>query len=102
MAIFLHPAQEDITLGGILEALADPLRLKIVQSLMDKDGCLSCCQASPCPKIPKSTLSHHFRVLRDAGLIRTSKKGVEHQNTLRLDEINAIFPGLLQTILKFA
>ena len=102
MTIFLHPAKEDITLAGVLEALADPLRLKIVQSLMDEDGSMSCCQAAPCPNIPKSTLSHHFRVLREAGLIRTAKKGVEHQNTLRLEEINAIFPGLLKTILKFA
>jgi len=102
MAQFVHPATEDITLSGILEALADPLRLKIIQSLMDEDGCMSCCQASPCPKIPKSTLSHHFRVLREAGLIRTSKKGVEHQNTLRIEDLNKAFPGLLKTILKFA
>lgn len=91
-----------MTLEGILEALADPLRLKIVQSLLNEDGHMSCCQASPCPKIPKSTLSHHFRVLREAGLIHTVKKGVEHQNTLRLEDVDAMFPDLLKTILKFA
>ncbi|MDB5490550.1 MAG: putative transcriptional regulator, arsR family [Micavibrio sp.] len=102
MVQFVHPATEDITLSGLLEALADPLRLQIVQSLMKEDSHMSCCQASPCPKIPKSTLSHHFRVLREAGLIRTTKKGVEHQNVLRLDDLNQAFPGLLKTILKFA
>jgi len=49
----------------------------------------------------KSTLSHHFRVLRDAGLIRTTKQGVENLNRVRWDEVNARFPGLLKAILKF-
>jgi DNA-binding transcriptional ArsR family regulator len=50
----------------------------------------------------KSRLSNHFRVLREAGLIRTTKKGVEHQNTVREADINARFPGLLKSILKHA
>jgi DNA-binding transcriptional ArsR family regulator len=51
--------------------------------------------------MPKSTLSHHFRVLRDAGLIRTTKQGVENLNSVRWDDVNKRFPGLLKAIMKF-
>lgn len=99
---FVHPATKDITLEGVLSALGDPLRLKIIQSLLEENGCMSCCRASPCPDIPKSTISNHFRILREAGLIHTTKKGVEHLNTLRTDDLNKRFPGLIKTIMKLA
>jgi len=54
-----------------------------------------------CPEMAKSTLSRHFRVLRDAGPIRTTKQGVENLNCVRWDEVNARFPGLLKAIMKF-
>ena len=100
MANFVHPAKEDITLYGILSALSDPFRVKILKCIMDNGG-VSCSKASPCPKIAKSTLSRHFRLLREAGLIRTSKSGVENNSTSRIDEVNEKFPGLVETILKF-
>jgi len=102
MVQFVHPATEDITLAGILGALGDPMRLRIVSSLLKKNSCMSCSEAAPCPDMAKSTLSHHFRILREAGIIRTSKIGVENRNVLRIDDINARFPGLLKQILKFA
>ena len=102
MVQFVHPAAEDITLTGVLGALADPMRLRIVSSLLKKNDCMSCSEAAPCPDMAKSTLSHHFRILREAGIIRTSKIGVENRNILRIDDINARFPGLLKQILKFA
>lgn len=102
MVHFVHPSKEDITLAGLLSALSDPVRLCIFAKLMQKEGVLSCSEASPCPSIPKSTLSHHFRILRESGLIRTTKQGVEHRNTVRVDEINARFPGLLKTLLTLA
>ncbi len=102
MVRFVHPSQEDITLSGLLEALSDPLRLKIVQALIKQENLLSCCKAAQCCKIPKSTLSNHFRILRESGLIRMSKKGVENHSVVRLDEINEKFPGLLKAILKHA
>lgn len=102
MVRFVHPSKDDITLSGLLEALADPLRLKILKVLMDQDGALSCCQSAPCPKIAKSTLSNHFRILRESGLIRMTKKGVENHSVVRLEEINEKFPGLLKAILKHA
>lgn len=102
MVQFVHPAKEDITLEGVLAALGDPLRLQIVQSLMGENSCLSCCRASPCPNIPKSTISNHMRILREAGIIHTTKKGVEHMNKLRLDELNERFPNLIKTVVKLA
>jgi DNA-binding transcriptional ArsR family regulator len=102
MVQFVHPAREDITLAGVLAALADPMRLRIVKSLLEKSNdCMSCTAAAPCPGMAKSTLSHHFRVLREAGLIRTSKQGVEHRNIVRTADINARFPRLLKTIVGY-
>ena len=102
MSRFVHPSIEDITLTGVLAALADPFRLQIVQTMLSKEACMSCTEAAPCPNLAKSTLSHHFRILREAGIIRTSKKGVENRNIVRIEDLNARFPELLETILKFA
>src|ERR1700722_6880036 len=102
MVQFVHPSKDDISLAGILGALGDPMRLCIVKSMMKKDGCMSCSEAAPCPDMAKSTLSNHFRILREAGLIRTIKRGVENRNTLRADDINAKFPGLLKLVLKLS
>jgi DNA-binding transcriptional ArsR family regulator len=102
MVQFVHPAREDITLAGVLAALADPTRLRIVKSLLERHDCMSCREAAPCPDMAKSTLSNHFRILREAGLIETSKKGVEHRNVVREADINARFPRLLKTIVRFS
>jgi DNA-binding transcriptional ArsR family regulator len=102
MVQFVHPNTEDISLAGVLGALADPMRLRIVGNMLNKNGCMSCSEAMPCPDMAKSTLSHHFRILREAGLIRTDKVGVENRNVLRMDDINKRFPGLLNEILKYA
>lgn len=102
MAQFVHPPTDDITLSGVLAALADPVRLKIFMSLMGHAGCMSCTEAAPGGGIAKSTLSHHFRILREAGLIRTIKRGVENRNVPRNEDIEARFPGLLATLLPLA
>ncbi|WP_245651110.1 ArsR/SmtB family transcription factor [Paramagnetospirillum marisnigri] len=83
-------------------ALSDPMRLRIIRSMVNQQGCMSCTEAAPCPNMAKSTLSNHFRVLREAGLIHTEKRGVEHRNIVRLDDVEARFPGLLKTILAFS
>lgn len=101
MVQFVHPSRDDITLTGVLEALSDPMRLRIVRALVAQQGCMSCTEAAPCPDMAKSTLSNHFRILRQAGLVLTAKKGVEHRNVIRLDDIEARFPGLLKMILGF-
>ncbi|UFZ05394.1 helix-turn-helix domain-containing protein [Bradyrhizobium ontarionense] len=102
MAQLFHPSRENITLAGVLAALADPMRLRIVRSLIAQNDCMSCTEAAPCPGMAKSTLSNHFRILREAGLIQTTKKGVEHRNVVREADINARFPKLLKTILGCA
>ena len=102
MVQFVHPSREDISLAGVLAALADPMRLRIVKSLLGQNNdCMSCTEAMPCPGMAKSTLSNHFRILREAGLIQTTKKGVEHRNVVREADINARFPRLLKTILGY-
>jgi DNA-binding transcriptional ArsR family regulator len=102
MVQFVHPSTEDLTLEGVLQALADPMRLRIMRSLMKEQSCMSCSEAAPCPDMAKSTLSHHFRTLREAGLIRTTKKGVENQNVVRTEDIEQRFPGLLKLVLSLS
>ncbi|HTW25652.1 MAG TPA: metalloregulator ArsR/SmtB family transcription factor [Acetobacteraceae bacterium] len=93
---FQHPAAEEITLDGILHALADPTRRLIVARLLATGG-MNCGQA--CQELPPSTVSHHHRVLREAGLIRSEKRGVEVINSVRHADIDRRFPGLLDAIL---
>ena len=90
------PDQEQISLTDVLYALSDPTRLQIVKSLAD-NGEQSCC-AFNLP-IAKSTLSHHFKVLRDAGVIYTRVEGTQSINSLRREDLNSRFPGLLDAVL---
>lgn len=100
MEQFTHPDADAITLPGLLAALADPIRLRIVKTLIEQDGCLPCCKSVKCTKLAKSTLSRHFKVLREAGLIRTTKQGVANQNKVRVNDIEARFPGFLDAVLR--
>ena len=94
-----HPAVEDLDLAAVLHALSDPVRLDIVSGLAggDERTCGSFDVA-----VTKSTCTHHFRVLREAGLIRQRQQGTMRLNSLRRDDLEARFPGLLGTILKAA
>jgi DNA-binding transcriptional ArsR family regulator len=94
---FNHPAAKDITLDGVLHALADPIRRGIVMKLSCGSS-MNCNEA--CEEISPSTISFHHKVLRDAGLIRSEKMGVQVINTLRREELEKRFPGLLETIYK--
>ena len=93
------PAREELALEDVLHALADPLRLSIVRKLA-AGGALACGGASPCPTIPKSTLAHHFKVLRQAGVLSTRAEGTQSINALRRADLDARFPGLLDAILR--
>ena len=98
----LHPSVDDITVEGILHALSDPVRVAILVEIVGA-GCPQTCSAlveAGGKPVPKSTLSQHFKVLRDAGLIRSERKGVEMHNTVRCDEVNRRFPGLLPAIME--
>lgn len=99
---FFHPSLSDITVEGILYALADPVRVAIYAGIAAQDCTVNCSNfltVSDRP-IPKSTLSQHFRILRENGLIRSERHGVEVRNSTRCEEINSRFPGLLPAILN--
>ena len=102
MRPLVHPALEDITVEGILHALSDPVRAAIYAQLAGKTCSQNCSNflSVSDKNIPKSTLSQHFKVLREAGLIRAERHGVEMQNTSRCWEIEKRFPGLIGAILN--
>ena len=97
MRSFYHPQCEDISLVGLLYALGDPVRLQIVQKLAE-NGELTCSDLD-CA-VAKSTMSHHFKILRESGLVSTRKEGTQHINTLRIEEIDRLYPGLLAVVLR--
>lgn len=97
-----HPSIEDITVEGILHALSDPVRVAIYAGLAGSDCAQTCSTFLQLQsrEIPKSTLSQHFRALREAGLVRSERHGVEMHNVSRCAEIEQRFPGLLPAILN--
>jgi DNA-binding transcriptional ArsR family regulator len=97
-----HPSIEDITVEGILHALSDPVRAAIYVDIVAQDCTQNCSTFLTVSDkaIPKSTLSQHFRALREAGLIRGERRGVEMHNTSRCAEIEQRFPGLLLAIIN--
>ena len=99
MPVFLpkEPTKKELELTAVLYALSDEVRLGIVRQLAKKGE-------QPCGVFevdrPKSSLSHHFRVLRESGVVATRKDGKLLLNTLRREDLEARFPGLLKAILK--
>jgi DNA-binding transcriptional ArsR family regulator len=91
-----HPATDEIELAGVLQALSDPMRLRIVVALAGKAE-LSC-KSIDLPVV-KSTCTHHFRVLREAGVIRQRHEGTSRLNSLRRADLDTRFPGLLDAVL---
>src|SRR6201996_4953702 len=97
-----HPSVQDVTVEAILHALSDPVRVAIYADIVGQDcthNCVAFSNISETP-IPKSTLSQHFKILREAGLIRGERHGVEMHNTSRCTEIDKRFPGLVESIAK--
>ena len=91
-----HPALDEVALSQVLYALSDPVRLGVVRQLAQA-GEATCSTLDG--GRPKSSMSHHFRVLREAGLVRTRTDGPAHMNDLRRAEIEKRFPGLLKAVL---
>src|SRR3982751_4764494 len=102
MRPLIHPAIETITVEGLLHALSDPVRAAIYAALAHSGGAANCSTFLTVidRTIPKSTLSQHFKALREAGLIRSERQGVEMLNTSRCAEIEQRFPGLIIAILR--
>ena len=109
MRFLYHPDQRDITLPGVLYALGDPVRLEIVRLLAEKGE--QCCadfdfaiaREGAAPRtIAKSTMSNHFKILRESGVVFTRKEGTQHINKLRRQDLEKLFPGLLEAVLHSA
>lgn len=102
MRPLFHPSIDDITVEGILHALSDPVRVAIYSQLFASECSRNCSQFLNVTEkdVPKSTLSQHFKVLREAGLIRSERHGVEMRNTSRCPELEQRFPGLVAAIVN--
>jgi len=101
MRPLVHPPLDGVTVEGILHALSDPVRVAIYARIVASDCPQTCSNFLKLSErdIPKSTLSQHFKILRDAGLIRSERRGVQMHNTPRCTEIDSRFPGLIAAII---
>ncbi|MDA4122739.1 MAG: ArsR family transcriptional regulator [Thaumarchaeota archaeon] len=96
MRAVVHPERGAIRLTSVLYALSDPIRLDIVRQLNGHNE-------KPCGdfvSLPKSSLSHHFKVLREAGVTRTKLVGRNRFTSLRREDLEARFPGLIDSVLE--
>lgn len=102
MRPLFHPSIEDLTVEGVLHALSDPVRVAIYADIVGQECAQNCSNFLRVSEkaIPKSTLSQHLKVLREAGLIRGERRGVEMYNTSRCTEIERRFPGLIMAIVN--
>ena len=102
MRPLFHPSIEDVTVEAILHALSDPVRVAIYAQIAGASCPQTCSNFVNISEktIPKSTLSQHFKALRESGLIRGERQGVEMRNTSRCTEIDKRFPGLIAAIIK--
>jgi DNA-binding transcriptional ArsR family regulator len=92
-----HPSREEMELATVLHALSDPIRLRIVVGLAVQDD--RTCKSFAL-QVTKSTCTHHFRVLREAGVIRQRLEGTTKLNSLRREDLEHCFPGLLDAVLR--
>ncbi|MGI5499026.1 ArsR/SmtB family transcription factor [Lentzea sp. CA-135723] len=95
-----HPDLSEVTLQQVLEALADPIRRTVVCQLAEADGDKGC--GTFTTPVSDSTLTHHFAVLREAGVIWQYYQGTTKLNSLRAVEMEARFPGLLHAVVAAA
>jgi DNA-binding transcriptional ArsR family regulator len=93
-----HPDRDEIDLPAVLHALSDPHRLEIVRRLAQDDEPRACGTFGF--DISKSTMTHHFRTLREAGVIRQKRQGTTKMTELRRADLDARFPGLLDAVLS--
>jgi DNA-binding transcriptional ArsR family regulator len=92
-----HPPRAELELSDVLHALSDPARLEIAKRL-------AAGEEWACGRfdigLSKATLSHHFRVMREAGVVKTRVEGRKRLQSLRRDDLDACFPGLLEAVLN--
>jgi len=97
MRCLYQPARDELSLPSVLYSLSDPVRLRIVQLLAESSD-------RPCGTfgipLAKATISHHFKVLREAGVVSVRGEGTQRLNSLRRDDLESRFPGLLDAVLR--
>jgi DNA-binding transcriptional ArsR family regulator len=93
-----YPERDDLDLVEVLNALSDPIRLQMVQRLDRAKGALACVDLGL--PVSKSTGSHHFKVLRQAGVLWCREEGTRRYYTLRREDLDARFPGLIDAVLQ--
>ena len=93
-----QPAREEIRIEQVLAALGDPVRLLFVRELAKAPAVGVACGTIPLP-VTKSTRTHHLRILREAGVISMRAEGTRRMACLRRDDLDALYPGLLDGIL---
>ncbi len=97
MKPYIHPEPQDVSLPAVMQALSDPCRIEILRALMES-GELACGDVPL--DVSKATRSHHFAVLREAGLVMTRTEGTRCMTSVRTEEVEARFPGLLELVLR--
>ncbi len=97
MKPYIHPEPRDVSLPAVMQALSDPCRIEILRALME-GGELACGDVPL--DVSKATRSHHFAVLREAGLVLTRTEGTRCMTSVRTEEVEERFPGLLELVLR--
>ncbi|MFE4694903.1 ArsR/SmtB family transcription factor [Streptomyces sp. NPDC056749] len=98
--VLAHPSRDEIRVEGVLHALADPIRLRIVRQLAGAADEQACSRFDL--PVSKSTTTHHFRVLRENGVINQFYRGTAKLSCVRTEDLDALFPGLLDSVLRGA
>ena len=93
-----YPERDELQLVDVLQALGDPVRLQIVRILDQADGAIACNEMGL--PVAKSTGSHHLKVLREAGVVRAQVDGTRRYYTLRREDLEGRFPGLLDSVVR--
>lgn len=94
-----QPSRDSINLVTLLAALADPVRLTLMQAMYSRTGPVDCSVIAEGVEVSAPTVSHHYRVLREAGLTTTTVEGRRRVVTIRYEDLDVCFPGLLAAVL---
>ncbi|WP_044557325.1 ArsR/SmtB family transcription factor [Halobacteriovorax marinus] len=99
MRLMKLPNIEDIDITDVMYALSDPARVEIIRLMASTNEAMTCGDLQL--DRPKSSMSHHFKILRSSGIVQTQIEGKEHYNTLRTEELENRFPGVFKSIIKY-
>lgn len=93
------PAQRELSMTRVLFALSDPIRLALTRELLAGPTTVTACAAFA-PNMPKATKSHHVKVLREAGVIQSEARGSGRVLSIRYEDLETSFPGLVRAVIR--